>query len=158
MSNLRQGMSMIELLVGVIIFGLAMVPLMWMGTTQTRGAYSVGKHMMAGQIAASFLDSLLGLPYEECLRKVQKLARQGKMKVLDNEELKETLQAVSDQSIENDMQTSFRNFKYQFDFSQDEELLILRLNIEVFYRVDEGSEKSEQSLRLSVLKHGARNG
>ncbi|MFZ5952495.1 MAG: type IV pilus modification PilV family protein [Candidatus Rifleibacteriota bacterium] len=158
MKNLKNGLSMIELLIGVVIFGLAMVPLMWMGTTQTRGAYSVGKHMMAGQIAASFLDSLLGLPYDECLEKVQKLTKSGKMKVLDNEELKETLQAVSNQGVEKDMQTSFRHFKYKFDFAHDEDKLILRLDIEVFYRVDEGVEKSEQSLKLSVLKHGARNG
>lgn len=149
---------MIELLIGVVIFGLAMVPLMWMGTTQTRGAYSVGKHMMAGQIAASFLDSLLGLPFDQCLDEVDKLSKGGKMRVLDNEDLKETLQAVSDQSIEKDMQTSFKNFKYKFEYSHDANNMILRLDIEVFYRVDEGVEKSEQSLRLSVLKHGAKNG
>lgn len=149
---------MIELLIGVVIFGLAMVPLMWMGTTQTRGAYSVGKHMMAGQIAASFLDSLLGLPFDECLDEVDKLSKGGKMRVLDNEDLKETLQAVSDQSIEKDMQTSFKNFKYKFEYAHDTNNMILRLDIEVFYRVDEGVEKSEQSLRLSVLKHGAKNG
>lgn len=154
----RKALLMIELLVGVVIFGLAMLPLMWMGTTQTRGAYSVGKHMMAGQIAASFLDSLLGLPYDQCLAKVDELAEKGKMRVLDNDELKETLQAVSNQSIEKDMEKSFKNFKYLFTYDNDAGNLILLLNIEVFYRVDEGSEKSEQSLKLSVLKHGAKNG
>ncbi|GAB4266949.1 MAG: hypothetical protein Kow0029_01060 [Candidatus Rifleibacteriota bacterium] len=154
----RNGLSMIELLIGVIIFGLAMVPLMWLGTTQTRGAYSVGKHMMAGQVAASFLDSLLGLPFEECLKEVKRLKSRGKMRVLDDENLRKTLQAVSDPSVEKDMEVSFRNFKYKFDYSFDEDNMILRLDIEVFYRVDESTEKSEQSLRLSVLKHGARNG
>lgn len=149
---------MIELMVGVTIFGLAMVPLMWMGTNQTRGAYSIGKHMMSGQVAASFLDSMLGLPFDDCLTKVKQLKSRGKLKVLDDEDLKKTLQAVADEGVEKDMQTSFRNFKYQFDYSLDEDRMILRLDIEVFYRVDEGSEKSEQSLRLSVLKHGVRNG
>lgn len=154
----KKGLSMIELLVGVVIFGLAMVPLMWMGTTQTRGAYSIGKHMMAGQVAASFLDSLLGLPYEECFEKVKKLSSQGKLKVLDAEDLQQTLKAIADASIEKDMETSFRFFKYKFDYSVNEESMIIRLDIEVFYRVDEGSEDSEQSVKLSVLKHGARNG
>ncbi len=149
---------MIELLVGVVIFGLALVPLMWMGTTQTRGAYSVGKHMMAGQVAASFLDSLLGLPFDECLEEVQRLSQLGKMKVLDDDDLKKTLAAVSDASVERDMENSFKNFKYKFEFSHDAAKMILRIDIEVFYRVDEGVEKSEQSLRLSVLKHGVRNG
>ena len=154
----RHGMSMIELLVGVTLFGLAMLPLMWMGTTQTRGAYSVGKHMMAGQIAASFLDSLLGLSYKECLEKIKKLSGRGKMKVLDDEDLKKTLNSLQEDGIKKDMETSFRYFRYQFGYSQDEPARILRLDLEVFYRVDESDEKSEQSVKLSVLKFGERNG
>lgn len=149
---------MIELLIGVTIFGLAMLPLMWLGSTQTRGAYSIGKHMMAGQIAASFIDSLLSLPYKGCHERVKELSARGKIKVLDDEDLQKTLQAVGDESIQNDMETSFRHFRYQFGFSIDETAKILRLDLEVFYRVDEGDPKSEQSVKLSVLKYGDRNG
>lgn len=157
-SSNKKGMSMIELLIGVTIFGLAMLPLMWMGSTQTRGAYSIGKHMMAGQIAASFIDRLISLPYQECLDKVKVLSARGKIKVLDDEDLQKTLQAVGEASIQEDMETSFRNFRYQFGFSLDEPARILRLDLEVFYRVEEGSPKSEQSVKLSVLKFGERNG
>jgi hypothetical protein len=135
-----------------------MVPLMWLGTSQTRGAYSIGKHMMAGQIAASFLDSLLGLPFDDCVEKVKELKSQDKIKVLEDENLKKTLQAVADDSVKNDMESSFRNFNYKFDYSLDEDNRILRLDIEVFYRVNEGNPDSEQSTKLSVLKHGAKNG
>ncbi len=149
---------MLELHIGGTIFGLAMLPLMWLGTTQTRGAYSIGKHMMAGQIAASFIDSLLALPYRQCLEQAKELSVMGKMKVLDDESLQKTLESVGDESIQNDMQTSFRNFHYQFGYAEDDAMRILRLDLEVFYRVDEGDEKSEQSVKLSVLKHGDRNG
>jgi prepilin-type N-terminal cleavage/methylation domain-containing protein len=158
MTEHRKGLSMIELLIGIVIFGLAMVPLMHMGTTQTRGAYSIGKHMMAGQVAAGFLDSLLGLPYKECVEKVKELSDKGKVPVLDEENLQKNLQAVNDPAVEKDMKTSFRHFKFKFDHSVDESNLILRIDIEVFYRVDEGNEDTEQSLRLSALKHGVRNG
>lgn len=151
-------MSMIELLIGVTIFGLAMLPLMWMSSTQTRGAYSIGKHMMAGQIAASFIDRLISLPYRDCLERVKDLAGRGKIKVLDDEDLQKTLQAVGDASIQSDMETSFRYFRCQFGYALDEPQRILRLDLEVFYRVDEGSPKSEQSVKLSVLKYGDRNG
>ncbi len=157
-TGIKSGLSMIELLIGVTIFGLAMVPLMWLGTTQTRGAFSIGKHMMAGQIAASFLDRLHALPYEKCLEAAQALSQRGRLKVLDNEELQKTLEAVNDEGIQKDMETSFRYFFYKFDHSVDDSARILRLNLEVFYRVEEGTAKSEQSVRLSVLKHGARNG
>lgn len=149
---------MIELMVGVTIFGLAMLPLMWMGTTQTRSAYSVGKHMMAGQIAASFIDSLLGLPYKDCLEKVKKLTTKGKQKVLDDADLQKTLQAVSDDGIKKDMETSFRYFRYQFGNTQNDAERILRIDLEVFYRVEESDQKTEQSVKLSVLKFGDRNG
>lgn len=154
----KKGMSMLELLIGVTIFGLAMLPLMWLGTSQTRGAYSIGKHMMAGQIAASFIDSVLSLPYEDCLEKVKKLSARNKLRVLDDEDLQKTLQAVGDAAIQSDMETSFRNFKYQFKYSENDDDRIIRLDLEVFYRVDEGDPKSEQSVRLSVLKFGDRNG
>ena len=153
-----RGMSMIELLVGVTIFGLAMLPLTWMGTTQTRGAYSVGKHMMAGQLAASFIDSLLGLPYKTCLEKIDKLLDRGKIRVLDDEELQKTLETITDAGIQKDMQTSFRYFRCQYGYTHTESKRILRLDLEVFYRVEESDEKSEQSVKLSVLKFGERNG
>lgn len=154
----RKAMSMIELLIGVTIFGLAMLPLMWLGTSQTRGTYSIGKHMMAGQIAASFIDSVASLPFEDCLEKLKKLSARGKLRVLDDEDLQKTLQAVGDAAIQSDMETSFRNFKYTFTYTHDQNARIIRLDLEVFYRVEEGSPKSEQSVRLSVLKHGDRNG
>jgi hypothetical protein len=149
---------MIELLVGVTIFALAMMPLMWLGTSQTRGAYSIGKHMMASQIAASFIDNLLKLRYKDCLEKVQSLQAQGRTAVLENEDLQATLQVVNDQGIQGDMETSFRFFQYEFGYDENAKDRILRLNVEVFYRVDEGDEKTLASVRLSVLKFGDRNG
>lgn len=157
-SGKNSGLSMIELLIGVTIFGLAMLPLMWLGTTQTRGAYSIGKHMMAGQIAASFLDRIHALPYTKCLEAAEELTRRGRLKVLDNEDLQKTLEAVNDEGIQKDMETSFRYFFYRFNHKEDADARILLLNLEVFYRVEEGSAGSEQSVKLSVLKHGARNG
>ncbi len=149
---------MIELLVGVTIFGLAMMPIMWLGTSQTRGAYSVGKHMMASQIAASFVDSLLGLPYKECREKVETLKGQGRTGVLENQDLQATLRGVTDTGIHDDMETSFRFFQYEFNYEEDETARILRLNVEVFYRIVEGDGDNLASVRLSVLKFGDRNG
>jgi len=156
--RMRRGLSMIELLVGVTIFALSMMPLLWLGSTQTRGAYSIGKHMMASQIAASFIDNLLKLPYKECLEKVQSLQAQGRTGVLENEDLQATLQVVNDQGIQSDMETSFRYFQYEFAYDENEKDRILRLNVEVFYRVDEGDDRVLASVRLSVLKFGDRNG
>ena len=144
---------MLELTVGITIFALAMLPLIWLSTSQTKGAYSVGKHMMAGQIATSFLDKMLKLPFDKCYEEVK--SNTGRKKVLRNPEIEQMIQDMNDESITNDMEASFRNFEYKFEYDDsciDEK--ILRVNIEVFYRV----VKTEQSVKLSALKHGDKNG
>lgn len=157
--NRKKAMSMLELIVGICIFGLAMLPLIWLSTNQTKGAYSVGKHMMAGQLATSFLDELLILPFEDCVKEAKKLNGK-KQKVLTNQHLTDMITNMENDSATNDMEASFRNFYYTFtcDASKADSDKILRLNIEVFYRVVEGDAKTEQSVTLSVLKFGDKNG
>lgn len=153
----KNGFSMLELLVGLVIFGLGMVPILWLGTTQSRGAYSTGKHMMAGQLAASFLDSMLGLSYKDCLAKAQQTASFGRISVLENEEIIEMIDKVDDASVRNDMEVSFKHFVYKLKYHHDSDNRVIRLDIEVFYRVVEGEPDSEQSVQLSVLKFGDKN-
>lgn len=155
----RKAFSMVELLLGIGIFGLAILPLIWLGHNQTKGAYSVGKHMMAGQIATSFLDEKLKLSFEDCLKEMKSL-KGKKEKILDNEHLMEMVQGLDSETATNDMETSFRNFYYSFtyDYSDASSEKILRVNIEVFYRVVENDKKTEQSVKLSALKFGDKNG
>lgn len=154
----KYGFSMIELLVGVTIFGLAMVPLMWMSSRNTSHTYSVGKHMMAGQIAASMLDRLIALPYRDCCKKAKTLASKNKVKVMDDEEFKGILKLVKNNKIEKDMKRSFKNFKYKVQLNEDKKTKTARIDVTVYYRVSEGSEKSEQSVQLSAIKYGVING
>lgn len=150
---------MVELLLGIGIFGLAILPLIWLSSNQTKGAYSVGKHMMAGQIATSFLDEKLKLPFDECYKEMKSL-KGKKAKVLDNEQLMTMVQGLESETATNDMETSFRNFYYTFTYDDSDAASekILRVNIEVFYRVVENDSKTEQSVKLSALKFGDKNG
>lgn len=154
----QTGFSMIELLIGVTIFGLAMVPLMWMSTKTTSGTYSVGKHMMAGQIAASMLDRLIALPYDECCKEAKKMQGNGKSKVMSDEDFTNILKLVKNKGVEKDMKRSFKHFQYKIILTPNLKTKTARIDVSVFYRVREGSEKSEQSLKLSVLKFGVKNG
>lgn len=161
---------MIELLLGIGIFALAILPLIWLGDNQNKNAYSVGKHMMAGQLATSFLDRAIKLPYDECKEFLS--SHTGKKKVLDDEDLIEMMQAMDSETAENDMKTSFRKFKYQYTFKEsrgtrriaresgnntDVKIKSLKVSVEVFYLVVEGNDKTEQSVKLSALVFGEDN-
>lgn len=114
--------------------------------------------MMAGQIAASILDRLIALPYDECCVAAKKIQSKNKAKVMNDVEFTKILKLVKNKGVEKDMERSFKNFKYQVKFTEEKKDLTIRIDATVFYRVREGSEKSEQSLKLSVLKFGAKNG
>ena len=149
---------MIELLVAVIIFGLAMVPLMWMSTRTTSHTYSIGKHMMAGQIAASLLDRLMALKYNDCCNMARKLSKENKAKVMDDKEFIAILKLANDKNVEKDMKRSFKNFKYQVTLTEDKKTKTARIDVMVYYQVTEGNPKTEQSVELSAIKFGVING
>ena len=155
----RKAFSMLELLMGIVIFGLAILPIIWLSSTQTKGAYSVGKHMMAGQIATSLLDEKLKLGFDECVEEVGKLNSQRKEVLNENSYLREIVGRLNNETAEKDIEVSFKNFHYQFSCDKSEvDKKIFRVNIEVFYRVVEGDPKSERSIKLSAIKFGEKNG
>lgn len=159
-SRLSGGMSMIEILVGLVIFSLAMIPLLSFGFTTTRGTHSVGKHMMAGQLAASLMDRLLSKPYADSLAGAKALSDLGwtdamsdplLMSILDHASL-----AGKKSEIEKDLRKSFRFFQTRVAVKtasgEDTDQMFL-LTIEVSWRVDDGIEKSRQSIDLKAIKY-----
>ncbi|HOY67857.1 MAG TPA: prepilin-type N-terminal cleavage/methylation domain-containing protein [Candidatus Ozemobacteraceae bacterium] len=157
---MNRGMSMIEILVGLVIFSLAMVPLLSFSFTTTRGTHSVGKHMMAGQLAASLMDRLLARPYDEALVQAKELAAKRWMDALDDPLLVSMLDhsalAAHRSDIEQDLRKSFRFFQTNVavkEGSGDEAGRMFLLTVEVSWRIDDGSEKSRQSLDLKAIKY-----
>lgn len=101
---------MLELLLGIMIFSLAMLPMLSLSTSSTRGAFSVSKHMMAAQIAQSLLDRFLGLTYDECLKAVAD-AGKGKNPVGDDLKLQQVLQ---DTTLDANRQNMLADFERAF--------------------------------------------
>jgi len=148
----RRGWSMLELLVGIVIFSFAMLPLLSLGISTSRGAYSVGKHMMAGQIASSMMDRLLGLSYEDCQKEIKSKASGN---VMDDPMLVDILKqpALSGSSgVKTDLDRSFTNFKYELSSSKEEDTRVFEITVKVSWRVDEGKEDSRQFMILRSLK------
>ncbi len=143
---------MLELLVGIVIFSFAMLPLLSLGISTSRGAYSVGKHMMAGQIASTLMDRLLGMPYADCLKEIKDKAAGN---VMDDPLLTDVLKQPGlsgSDAVKNDLDRSFKHFKYELSSSREEDSRIFEITVKVSWRVDEGKEESRQFMILRSLK------
>lgn len=160
MEKKRAGLTMLELFIGFVIFSTAMLPILMLGTSQARGAHSVGKHMMAGQLAASIMDQLLAMKFRESYDRAVELRDRGRLPIMEEPMLLEVLQAFeasdadAQREIEKDLRTSFRFFSYSVNIEEgrgNEAGQMFKINIQVFWRVDEGNPH-EQSLMLSAIK------
>lgn len=164
----RKAFSMIEVMCAICIFALAVLPLIWLSSSQTKTAYSASKHLMAGQLAASYMDNLLKRPYDEL-----KKTNITNNKVLDSlpndyenmfdlqkliEDLKEEDSESSNHTAEENMKASFKHFKYSITIKKDTNKNVAWITVEVSYRVVEGKEEPRQSVILSALKYGEKNG
>jgi len=153
-------MSLIEILVGLVIFSLAMIPLLSFGFATTRGTYSVGKHMMAGQLASSLMDRLVSKPYDDSLATAKAMASKKWTDAMSDPLLESILDhaslAAKKTEIEQDLRKSFRFFQTRVAVKEgtgaDADRMFL-LAVEVSWRVDDGSESSRQSLDLKTIKY-----
>ena len=154
-----RGLSMLELLVGVVIFTFAMLPILSFGTATTRGTYNVGKHLMAGQVASGLMDQLLAQPYEQSLDVAKTMKGKGKIPLMSDEMLKNVVGQLKDAAIkgemEKDLARSFQSFSYEVAIQEasgnDKDQLFV-ITIRVYWKIQEGSAE-EQSLMLSAIKY-----
>lgn len=155
---------MVEVLVGICLFSLAILPMVWLNTNQTKNAFSAGKHMMAGQLAASYMDNLLKRSYED-LESFTSIPKTLVLNSVNDESMFDLQALISDindnsdeelKSAEENMKTAFKNFQYQIDVEKNDSKKIIKIDVEVFYRVVEGDNKAEneQSVKLSAFKYG----
>lgn len=147
---------MIELLIGIVIFSLAMLPLLSLAMSSSRGAYSVGKHMMAGQIAQSLVDRFVNLPFDESQIKVSETSKLGKINLLEDDDLKSALTTIGNEAISWDLNRQFKNFTYEVimrEPSGEDKGKMFLVAVKVGWRVDEGKESSRQFMTISSIKY-----
>ena len=161
----KRAFSMIEIMCAICIFALAVLPMIWLGTSQTQGSYSAGKHMMAGQLAASYMDNILKRSYEE----LEKFPTEIKHKVLDSNANSDQTFVLSEmiQCLENDenmrsakenIEASFRNFRYEIKIDKSSiAKKIIIIDIKVYYHIVEKSSK-EEYVELHAIKFGDTSG
>ena len=75
---------MLELLLGVIIFSFAMIPLLFLTQSSAKGSYSITRHMVGSQLCASIMDRLVALPFEATVKKIKITKDKGAINVFDS--------------------------------------------------------------------------
>jgi Tfp pilus assembly protein PilV len=151
--NKTFGASMIELLVGLAIFSFAMMPVMFLSSAQNKNTYSASKHLMANQLASSFLDEITRCSYNKT-EKLLKTYTDKQKNILDHPNFKRALASIENADVKSEIETSFKHFKYQYIYDIDENNKIAQISIAIFYRLVEGDEKTYRKVTVSALKHG----
>lgn len=160
-------MSLLELLLGVIIFSLAMLPLFSMTQSTTQGAYSIRKHLVASQICVAILDRLLSMPFDEA----QKFAQDNNEKefslekdgedFLRNAKVKEVVNglpaaAAGEIPFQDGLEKALQTMKYSIKMTvptdaKEKEIMFL-LSVSVSWNHVESSEKSRQTIMREALR------
>ena len=161
----RRAFSMIELMVGICIFALAILPLVWLSSKQTTGAYHVGKHMMAGQLAASYMDNILNRDYKDIQEILNKIKGETSGYVLENNNdidnfmnLQEIAESLQNDKANENIQSSFKNFQYKIKLAENTSEKAIRVSVEVSYLVSETNKRKASDKRGTLVIHAIKYG
>jgi hypothetical protein len=149
----RTGTSLIEVLIGIVIFAVAMVPLLSLSQSATRDTYSMAKHLIASQLAASIMDRALTFPFSRLndMKKapaandevdvesemtavapvgteVKFLSHQALLEMLKN--MPTATEPQKGMNIQQGVSKAFQGFKYRVEFSdQTDEVVTVKVTV-----------------------------
>lgn len=118
----RRAFSILEILVGVLILALAIIPIFGISLSTTRSAFLVGRHMVATQIGQSLLEYFTGQPYREAVSEALEL-KGGFFPVADDLVFRSIVEKAGAGQAEKTMQEfrhSFRSMEYAIDLDERE--------------------------------------
>ncbi|MBQ3644910.1 MAG: prepilin-type N-terminal cleavage/methylation domain-containing protein [Candidatus Riflebacteria bacterium] len=166
--------SMVEVMVAIVVFALAILPLVWLSSKQTKEAFHVGKHMMAGQLAATFMDNILHRDYDDVSNIAKKSPYEGDVlenssnsKIKDFFNLSEMVEGLENEKANENIKISFRNFRYKITLKENlkdsynsdtkEYGKAISITVEVSYLVSDNKndrDRTRQYLRINAIKYG----
>jgi len=72
--RVSRGLSLIEILVGVVVFAVGMLPVLFLSHSTTMGAAALTRHVAAVHVAQGVLDGLLARPFAAARSRARELA------------------------------------------------------------------------------------
>jgi len=150
------GFSVLEILIGVLILGLAIIPIFGISSSSTRSAFLVGRHMMATQIAQSLLEWFIAQSYQDARQEAQTLAGQV-IPVTEDLVFRHILQAATPESRDQalgEFRRTFRQMQYTVEHEERDEPQqgkVLLLKVTLYYRLAEDQSNTRRFM-ISTLK------
>jgi hypothetical protein len=153
----RHGFSVLELLLGVVIFSFAMIPMLSLSMSSTRGAFSITKHMMGTQIAQSLLDRYMAMPFDQARTT---LTTGVKGEVVKDPELLKILEmpaiASAKSKIHDDFLRAFKGFVYEAGISDGTgpdagQAYLVR--VKVAWALDEAPSRMDQQMTVAAIRY-----
>ena len=113
----RKAVTLIEILIAVTIIGVGIIPVMRLVISSRSDARILQFHMMAGELAASTLDNILALEYEEAFNFAKTLEQRGEIDALVemNSVLEELAGFEGLEGMSEDFARSFRSLTYRVE-------------------------------------------
>lgn len=68
--NEVSGLTLMEVMIGVVVLAVALMPVLVLTTTTARRTFSMEHHLVAVQFAAGLMDRYLAMGFDECRRAV----------------------------------------------------------------------------------------
>lgn len=150
------GFSVLEILIGVLILGLAIIPIFGISSSTTRSAFLVGRHMMATQVAQSLLEWFMSRTYKDALNEALHLRGQT-ISVTEDLVFRHILHSAAperrDQAM-NEFRRTFRQMQYTIEHEERTEPRhgrVLLLRVTLFYRLAEDHTQVKR-FAISSLK------
>lgn len=115
--NNQYGFSMVELLLGITILSLGILPLFFLGSTSTQQAYDIGRHVLASEVGRAILDRFRSLPFQDCMSTWPYYT--GENHVLDDPMFEELLEIPGSEKLIADSRKNLENFTYSVKATYD---------------------------------------
>jgi prepilin-type N-terminal cleavage/methylation domain-containing protein len=149
------GFSLIEILIGVLILAIAVIPIFSISTTTTRSAHLVGRHLAAAQIAQSILEYFVGKPYREALQEARDL-QDRTIPVPEDLIFQNILQGANpseNQRIMAQFRHTFNLMEYSVEVSEEDEPKhgpVARFRVILSYRLVEEQSATQQTIACAL--------
>lgn len=147
---------MLELLLGIVIFSFAMLPMLSLSMSSARGAFSITKHMMGSQIGQSLLDRYLAMPFDEGR---QQLRTGVRSEVVKDAELLKILDmpaiATAKGKIHDDFLRAFKGFAYEATMTDGTGVdagQAFLVRVRVTWPVEEGATRNLQEMTVAAIR------
>lgn len=156
----KKAFTLAEILVAICAFAVMALPMLFSTSNQNKNAYSVTKHLIASQIAATLMDKFMSKSYSDLIKEynISQTYDSGEIALSSagaDDIIKKIIDS-SDEAIKKELNKDLKTFKYKIyceNFKNNNKKR-LYVRVKVSYSPLNNKEDNKTSIILEGLKHG----